>query len=447
MPETLQPGPHLSPDQLSALAENVLPEHERLTMLSHLSVCADCRQVVFLAQHADPSHAAPAPATPRRGWFPLPQIFIAASGALACTLILALIVHLHHDQNPSTPAVTTAQLQPLQPTIPPPLAPPTLTSAPQKPVGTPPPAAPAQLSPAAAHSLAEAPSSAAPPPKLLPKVELRQLTPGTPAHASVTADIGSASTRAQESQMEAKAYFDTESNAAANTFAAAAPKSPPAVAAAGPVYSLPPPPPPPAAPATANKSMRQSSSAATTALARKDFPAENTTVDAASEQTLSTLQTANGVASTINQVSVENLPGAGRASQSMLAPPIKLPGKKPVVAQLVATGRILALDTAGTLFITYDSGKRWTAVAPQWSGKAVQLSFAPSPARLYLNQPQSNQTQIPSNQSNGYIINGSQNAAPQQQTQQTLTPTVGFQLTTATGVVWLSTDGLTWHPR
>lgn len=127
----------------------------------------------------------------------------------------------------------------------------------------------------------------------------------------------------------------------------------------------------------------------------------------------------------------QTLPLSGRAVQnySALTPGVaqsfKLPSKKPVAAQLNAGTRTLALDTAGVLFLSYDHGKNWIAVKTQWSGKAVQLNFAAAPARLYQVQP--SQTQA--------------------QSQQSPTPTAGFELTTVTGTVWLSSDGLTWHPK
>jgi hypothetical protein len=122
---------------------------------------------------------------------------------------------------------------------------------------------------------------------------------------------------------------------------------------------------------------------------------------------------------------------SGRSVQSYaaltpgVAPPINLPSKKPVAAQLNAGSRTLALDNTGALFLSYDQGKHWTTVKAQWSGKAVQLSFATTPSRLYQVQPSQTQTQ----------------------TQQSPIATSGFELTTATGAVWLSSDGLTWHPK
>ena len=209
---------------------------------------------------------------------------------------------------------------------------------------------------------------------------------------------------------------------------------------------------PPAPPAPMEARTRQAYSATASDKAAKDFPAPSYAAAPAPPPGASM----DALASTADAASIAGLPHSGRPAENYaaLAPgvssPLRLPSKKPVVSQLNSGGRTLALDTAGALFLSNDAGKHWTAVAAQWSGKAVQLSFALSPARRYLNQPQANQTQVPT-QSNGYLNNGAEsngvagNAAPPQQ--QTIAPTAGFQLTTADGVVWLSTDGLTWHPR
>jgi hypothetical protein len=150
---------------------------------------------------------------------------------------------------------------------------------------------------------------------------------------------------------------------------------------------------------------------------------------------------------TVNAASIENLPLSGRAmlnkaANKSAAPPIQLPSNKRAANVLHASGRTLALDTAGALFFSLDLGKHWTTIAPQWPGKAVAISFATTPARLYLQQPAQNQTQNQDNSS----ISGSAAASgiPQQQSP---IPTAGFDLTTASGAVWHSTDGLTWHPR
>jgi len=444
MPDDFQPGPHLSPDELSAFAENVLPEHERLAALTHLADCPDCRKTLFLAQQADPSLAVPKPfvPTPRRAWFTLPQLFVAAGAALACTLILALIVHLRSDQSPPPP-VTTAKVEPQQPIVPPALTP---APAPQKAVPAQPSAGLVQLSAAAAHSPAAPQVSDAEAPPPLPKLDTPQ-----PASRSLGA-VGSGSGmstgmnygRATESKAQDKTYFNADSNASASAYAAVPsaampPKTPPAIHGG---MAMP-------APAPPEDRMRQSSVASNDARQEKDFSVVTTGASAAAPaQPPAAAANTGELAANMDSISDQNLQLADRTTLKRTL--LKLPSKKPVASSLVAAGRTLALDTAGALFLSNDAGKHWTAVAAQWSGKAVQLSFALSPARRYLNQPQANQTQVPT-QSNGYLNNGAEsngvagNAAPPQQ--QTIAPTAGFQLTTADGVVWLSTDGLTWHPR
>jgi hypothetical protein len=416
MPDDFQPGPHLPPDQLSAFAENALPEHERLAALTHLAECADCRQVIFLAQQADPAiAAAPAPQAPRRSWFSLPQIFLAATAALACSLVLAFIVHQRYEKTLPTPSVTTAKLD-----QPPQVAP--LTHAPLPPAptlqkaATPQPVAPAQI------------------------VRPIPVPPDEP---------------------KAKASPSLNGNASAASFAAVPLKS--SMAA----YARPMPPPPAPSASLADRAQSPASSLSIDGRMRQNSYAANAAGPQIKNLPTDTVTTGAGLArnvqiskaATVNGASIDSLPVSGRAVQLYAAPPLpllKLPSNKPVASRLVAGTRTLALDTAGALFVTSANGAHWTAVAPQWPGKAVQLSFASSPARLYLQQPQQNQTQIPATPSTGYIANGvnvdgasqihgTGDAANSQQ--QTIIPTAGFQLTTAAGAVWLSTDGLTWHPR
>jgi len=118
MNDLLQPGQHLDPDQLNAFVEGVLPEHERRESLAHLADCAHCRQIVFLAQQAQQANE-PVPvkaATTWRDWFrfhPLSMLG-AASAALACALIVTVMLHLHHIAPPPPPATETAKVEPVQ---------------------------------------------------------------------------------------------------------------------------------------------------------------------------------------------------------------------------------------------------------------------------------------------------------------------------------------------
>jgi hypothetical protein len=405
-PDNLQPVPHLSSDQLSAFAENMLPEHERVVALTHLADCPDCRQVVFLAQKSGPTLTAPAPAieAPRRRWFTFAQFFGAATAALACSLILALIIHMHRDQSAPIQAVTTAKVeQPdaLAPAIPAPTTPSAQRSAP---------VTHAAVAPAI-------PRGPAPPPK--PALVLIAPTPQiVPVPQTLNAS-GTGITTGHFTELKQKGVtsFNANSTANANNYALLPPKAPTSV---GGIVSM-----PAAAPA---KSRQRASYVTADSLAAPAPPpagassqATNGVIDAASLQQLRL----SGVAA-LNKA----------AAKSATAPIIQLPSNKPAANVLHATGRTLALDTDGNLFLSLDSGKRWTAVSPQWPGKAIAISLSATPARFYLQQPSQTQTQA--------NLSGDANGLPLQQAP---VPASGFDLTTATGAVWHSTDGITWHAR
>ena len=211
-----------------------------------------------------------------------------------------------------------------------------------------------------------------------------------------------------------------------SNFAALAPqKSPPLPTMSMQVTAAPP---PPAAEDRARQTAKD--------MANTHVSSTKETVEVAAAAPMITTENAT-VSTTVDAESVQGLPLNMRAIAR-----IKLPSKMPVASQLNAGNRTLALDTAGALFVSKDHGKHWTTVATQWTGKAVQLSFAATPARLYLAQPAQNQAQGQiSNSNSGAAIAGgiSQQQAP--------IPTAGFELSTSTGAVWLSTDGLTWHAR
>jgi hypothetical protein len=91
-------------------------------------------------------------------------------------------------------------------------------------------------------------------------------------------------------------------------------------------------------------------------------------------------------------------------SASVAAEPQPLPSKLPV-ATTISSGKImLSVDSAGTLFLSKNKGKRWKAVKSVWSGKVVELAEPDQPS------------------------------------------TAKFQLTTESGTEWLSRDGSHWYP-
>jgi hypothetical protein len=53
------------------------------------------------------------------------------------------------------------------------------------------------------------------------------------------------------------------------------------------------------------------------------------------------------------------------------SPKFLLPNGAEALSTASATGRVIAIDTKGALFLSIDGGKHWQAVATQWTGRAV----------------------------------------------------------------------------
>jgi hypothetical protein len=141
----------------------------------------------------------------------------------------------------------------------------------------------------------------------------------------------------------------------------------------------------------------------------------------------SALQTENAVVS----ASVTSL-GDGAQAKSKRA---SLPSKRPAVSTISNGPEILAVDSAGDLFLSKDAGLRWQHVSHQWTGKAIKVSLAfPAP----MTQPAPSKT-----------LSAGATASTNFET---ATPVgvatrVGFELTTETGATWSSPDGLVWKQR
>ena len=95
-----------------------------------------------------------------------------------------------------------------------------------------------------------------------------------------------------------------------------------------------------------------------------------------------------------------------------------LPGKLPAAKAVAGNGRILALDSAGTLYLSRDAGHRWKQVRPVWTGSIIHLAVRAEPAPSALKTA------------------GVSRAAP-----------ALFELTTSDGAIWVSSDGKHWRLR
>lgn len=65
-------GGHPDPNLLTAFAERALPQSERALLTDHLSLCGDCRAIVFLAQPDSETTSASVFRPARHGWFAMP---------------------------------------------------------------------------------------------------------------------------------------------------------------------------------------------------------------------------------------------------------------------------------------------------------------------------------------------------------------------------------------
>ena len=97
-----QTGSHPAPghpdaDLLTAFAEHSLPERERERLIQHLANCADCREVVTLAQpHLE--HVSAAVHSP--GWLSWPALRWGT--VLALVVVVGAAVLLRHDSRPAS---------------------------------------------------------------------------------------------------------------------------------------------------------------------------------------------------------------------------------------------------------------------------------------------------------------------------------------------------------
>ncbi len=110
MSEHLQPGLHPDPDTLSAFAEGVLPEHDRLACMLHLADCAACREVVYLTEEPLAVPAADEIAWWKRWLTPIPILSVAALiGVLVLSVSLSRLERPAANSPPAEVATSVPQ--------------------------------------------------------------------------------------------------------------------------------------------------------------------------------------------------------------------------------------------------------------------------------------------------------------------------------------------------
>ncbi len=102
-------GPHPDADLLSAFAENALLDTERNHLLRHLEVCADCREILYLAMPGTTDLQKVLSLRPSRSpWFALRWGALAASVVVVAGIFVARYPLFHTRYQPSKIAIAPA---------------------------------------------------------------------------------------------------------------------------------------------------------------------------------------------------------------------------------------------------------------------------------------------------------------------------------------------------
>jgi hypothetical protein len=413
MTATSQHGFHPDAESLSAFAGQALGERERAEVLSHLAVCGRCRHVVALAREAADAGAVKAPAPPRKtieptAWWKQWRLVWVPTAIVAAFAAASISVYIEQADRHG-PSVKIAERNAA------PGAAPASTPPPTEQAQAVPPASPAPASPpaqAAKHPHAAAPQSM---PAQTPDVVTAQLTPepGPVDHVEAT----------HEAPPLPEAY------------AQQAPAELPA-GTAGSSYSQP----VAAAWETEQKRAEEQRQAGldtsrTSHFRAKSAPAAvhgaNQSAPPAASETVTV--TAAPPMVTPSDALAQPAPRLGvRSSWKPSAPgkQIHLPSALPVVSSMSTGPFMLAIDNAGTLFLSEDQGDTWERVDTQWTGRAVEVTrqFATNAA----SQP------APAART-GTPPNTPANAG--------VAPPVIFELLNDKSQAWVSTDGRTWTSK
>jgi len=400
--------PHPNADLLSAFVEGVLPEHERAQCLAHLAECSRCREVVFLTQeaHVVPTTPILVPAPARQRWFrPLPLLAVAAA---VCVALLGAWLYLR-SKTGAPPRELAAQVTPA-------------------PAPTP-------------QGPAEAPAPKPVDRKAIPKIS-RRSRPGPKPEEAPPAPV-----RVPEAAPAAPppATAEPGSNASTSKTQVEVPPAPkiPAVVVQTQAASA-------DSSGISGTVTDQTGAAVPTATVRLRQLTSNRTTDAYTDpagqfkltglapgqyelqitkpgfrqitqrvelhpQELAAVKSTLEVGATTETVEVSaaastvqtEMSSNPRRKRAVTPEPRTLPSKLPVEIMVTREKVILAVDSAGALFFSANSGKGWKVVKPRWTGKITDLVTPPQ--------------------------------APEPGSAQ-------FQLTTDSGADWLSRDGRHWYP-
>jgi outer membrane biosynthesis protein TonB len=404
---------HLDADSLNAFVEGVLPEHERAQCLAHLAECARCRNIVFLAQDVPVSPAAriPIPISARRRWFqPIPLLGMAAA---VCVAVIGTWLYLRSGTGaqPQELAARVTQAPPSPPNgraetpTPKPVVPKASPSArrrsPEPPAENPPPAPvtspeppqappePARIAPvptpaeaARSKDSSTAETNTAPLPKPAAIVAQAEVVLSG-ISGTVTDQSGAIIPQAtvELRQLAGNSTNNARTDPSGQFKFSGLPPGQYELQVTAPGFRR----------TTQRVEVQPQQIAAVKAQLEVGSVSETVEVAAAA----STLQTSSA------QVSTQS-----RRQLKVPPEPRPLPSRLPTEIMVTRDKVVLAVDSAGTLFFSGNSGKGWKAVKSQWRGKIVSLVAPPEPSQ------------------------GS---------------SAVFKITTDAGFDWLSRDGRRWY--
>jgi hypothetical protein len=407
---------HPDAESLNAFAEEALAERERGQILAHLAACGRCRQVVYLAQEAAlgmetaPAAGVPAVHSAIRpdSWFRSWRFAWVSAAALAAVIALALFVHirrLDHGAGRVNQSFEMARVAPL----------PVLQSEGSvakpaseeresaKAVKS---AVPTVAAKASAGNLKSVPPSADSRPR-------QEEFSASTALASGAGAIGQSNVDRDEAAMPPGAP-----GAGPGGMEAAQYKPEPAVAAWQEQQF-------------SGAQQNHATAAKATAQARVKVMADSMEAGRGLAPATPAPQREAKTAP-LGNFEVTEQPRLAGILAAYKAKTTELPGGLPVVSTATALHQVLAIDQAGTLFLSEDAGSHWERVARQWTGSAVavrvRLDFKGNAAA----------TQAGGGSKHG-LSSSAAGALPSH--------AAVFEIVNDKDLVWLSADGRTWKAQ
>lgn len=408
MSTTTQHEFHPGAESLNAFAEQALGRRERAEVLEHLAVCPRCRQVVALAQEAASAEvvaaaAARGAAKRPRAWWRSWGLALAPAAALAATATVLIVVHVRQVERSAAMAkvepqsVTKSEMAAANP------------AQPER----------AEAAPGAPATGTKA-SKSAPSGAALGAVSQEPVAETAMPAAGRLDGLESASEQAAPPSEHSGQGF------AGGGIAGVAQRG-------GAGFSRP----EPGATASDKKREQIEPEAAQRHLlaAKAKTTASEPGVDNGAPGS------ANTEAVTVSRQLLEEQSAAGTSfvqreklsssafSTTEMVHPIHLPSGLSAVSIAAAGHLMLAIDKAGALFLSDDSGSAWEPVTKQWTGRAVAVRRqAPGSVSTEAAPAAEAETagSAPANTS----------AAPP--------PATVFEILNDRGLAWVSTDGKNW---